>query len=1137
MLGLLFCLLVDRADAQPLTVLATQPSSSPAEAKSPPRRADAAQGVQSSTTPRAQPPIPAENSSTTAPADSAVKPVNDSAAGQRPPIEEVRPEVMYLREKSGRLVPVPGFSYEDFLELIRLKQRADRPAANVPDFSIQQLLISGTADGQIARLTARLDIQVRGTNPVAVPLGFAGVALAGQPEYEGSGDCLVNFDEQQKQYVAWLQGKAETKHRITLGLLAPLTVTGAQTRLALSLPRAATSKLAMTVAGQQALASVTPADLVAEVARGNGSSNFTVLGLHGAVTLTWTEAAGAKAPRETVLESGGTVLVRIDGRSVTSDATLTVRSFGAAFDRFHVRLPVGAVLAAGQHPGYTVAPVESDSSLVEVKLDAATAGPVEVKLRSERMFDSTRPETLELAGFQVIEAVAHRQGGQIGVTVIGDWQVVWGNRSGVQQIDVVDIADDVLRQSDLLAAFEFIGQPCSLAARIVPRQPRITVDPEYVYFVDERQTVLKARLKYSIRGAKVFSLELDLPGWQVDEIGPASVVDLSSVIPGEDARTRIPLLQPTMGEVEVNLRAHRSHASNRGDIELLLPVIKEAVVGPATVAVVPDDNVELTTRSDSLEALSRQRAPATLELPVRRQEPLVFRGERAGAKYVAGLTVHEQKIAVQVDTEATAGRGRVKVKQRFAYQVLYEPIERLSFTVPTSLATDSGLEMFVGGESVTPQLIGDGPDDKRSLRMQIVLSEPRIGLVEVVGQYELALEGPRSATTAPIEIPLLMPLEGEFSGNTLAVHCETGLTAELRGEHWKVADRDEKSRRRLRLEAAAATSSAELSIRFEDRPTMRTAVVDRAWVQTWLSDQIREERGVFRIAAAQPQISVTLPASAIASEVEALLDGQPVRTTLRYGDIIVVDWPGGEEAHTLELRYPYSVPTAGWRVGLDAPAFGEGVRLRRLYWQLIVPRDQHLVLSQSSLTPEFTWVFARLHWSRSNLRSQHELEEWTQTIHEAIAPESMNVYLFSVMGGQGAFDVWIARRSMIVFVASSIILSVVLLALYAPALRRPRFLAVFGAVVSALALAYPEPAIVLGQAALLGIGLAAIAALLRRLLPREPSGSEIARPQASAGADKSSTDVFYRPAPSAGHTPTASRALALEDASSRSSVT
>jgi hypothetical protein len=338
------------------------------------------------------------------------------------------------------------------------------------------------------------------------------------------------------------------------------------------------------------------------------------------------------------------------------------------------------------------------------------------------------------------------------------------------------------------------------------------------------------------------------------------------------------------------------------------------------------------------------------------------------------------------------------------------------------------------------------------------------------------------------------------------------------------------------LEAATAASNAELSIREDAHLATRTAVVDRAWVQTWLSEQAREERGVFRIAADQPRISVTLPAGAVASEVETLLDQQPVPTALKNGNIVVVEWPADKGAHTLELRYPYATGDAAWSVGLEPPAFGEGVRLRRLYWQLIVPPDQHLVTLHSSLTPEFTWTRDGWHWSRSNLRGQRELEDWTQTIHEVIEPESMNVYLFSVMGEQGSLNVWIARRSTLVFVASSIVLAVVLLALYAPALRRPRSLAVMGVGVSVLAAAYPEPAMVLAQAALLGLGLAATAALLRRILSRESMNNEASRSQTGAAKEKSSTDLFYRPAPPAGNSSTATRALALEEASSRSSV-
>ena len=62
-----------------------------------------------------------------------------------------------------------------------------------------------------------------------------------------------------------------------------------------------------------------------------------------------------------------------------------------------------------------------------MKLDRKTAGPVEVRLLTERAYDVTkRGENLELAGFSVIEAIAHRQWGHIAVAVSGDWQLVWG---------------------------------------------------------------------------------------------------------------------------------------------------------------------------------------------------------------------------------------------------------------------------------------------------------------------------------------------------------------------------------------------------------------------------------------------------------------------------------------------------------------------------------------------------------------------------------------------------------------------------------------------------------------------------------------------------------------------------------------
>ena len=140
-----------------------------------------------------------------------------------------------------------------------------------------------------------------------------------------------------------------------------------------------------------------------------------------------------------VLEAEGRILARIDSRNVTTEATLTVRSYGDPFDRFRVRLPRGAELIGGAPSGYSLTPIEtggkmSDERLVEFRLGKRTTGPVEVQLNTRCAHEIGRPgEWLELSGFDVVKAA--RQWGHIAVAVVGDWHVLWGEYRGVRQVD------------------------------------------------------------------------------------------------------------------------------------------------------------------------------------------------------------------------------------------------------------------------------------------------------------------------------------------------------------------------------------------------------------------------------------------------------------------------------------------------------------------------------------------------------------------------------------------------------------------------------------------------------------------------------------------------------------------------------
>ena len=64
--------------------------------------------------------------------------VPDTAA--TPSVRELAPELFYLQDDSGRLVPVPGFRYRDFLDLFRIKEGLGGPAVP-PNAILESVLV------------------------------------------------------------------------------------------------------------------------------------------------------------------------------------------------------------------------------------------------------------------------------------------------------------------------------------------------------------------------------------------------------------------------------------------------------------------------------------------------------------------------------------------------------------------------------------------------------------------------------------------------------------------------------------------------------------------------------------------------------------------------------------------------------------------------------------------------------------------------------------------------------------------------------------------------------------------------------------------------------------------------------------
>ncbi len=290
----------------------------------------------------------------------------------------------------------------------------------------------------------------------------------------------------------------------------------------------------------------------------------------GEFDLAWNAADNPVARLPAALEASATVSIRIDSRNINSEARLTVRSAGGDFDRFQVRLPPAAEFVTTPQVGATIVPVDAAAKgkLYEVKLAKKSAGPQEVRIVTQRAYDPQRAdEAVELAGFEVIGAV--RQWGTLAVAVEGNWQLKWDEMRHVRQVD--ELAG-LMRRDDRATAFEYSAQPYSLAAHIVPQTTRTRVEGDYLVLVGSDEAPLRGKLKYTIRGAKIRSLEVDVSGWDVDLIGPASLVNVDAVSAGQNSPLVIPLLQAMSGEVEVTFEARQQVALQGGKISLRLPV-------------------------------------------------------------------------------------------------------------------------------------------------------------------------------------------------------------------------------------------------------------------------------------------------------------------------------------------------------------------------------------------------------------------------------------------------------------------------------------------------------------------------------------------------------------------------------------
>lgn len=1035
-------------------------------------------------------------------------------------------------------MPVLGMSFEEFEELWRLRRGLGPPAP--PPYVLERLSLTGNAGDQAAECRLKVTVAIQADGWQRVPLRMPTGVIRNLDESWTQAGRLLMFDPTGGGYVVWLKGTSGQPQTFDLPVAFPVVASGDQRRVALALPRASEASLRLTLDRPVAEASLLSGEgIVTREKLPDGRSELVVLGAAGEVQLSWRalrEAAIGQAP---TLDVSGELVVRVESqRRVATDARLRVRSYTAPIEAFQVRLPPGMELVPSAIPAaYTLRPVPEPAAaggsakgaseqgpqqgqLIEVRLERPSVAPPDVQLSAELPGDRPLPEKLLPARFEVLSAA--RQRGTIDFAVDGQWQLEWTEDGSVHRLDLTPEA----AASRLVARFEYFRQPCELALAVAPRPSRVSVEPTHLIYVDPQQVRVETTLKYRFRGARASGLSFELGDWELERLVPDASLDLPVRQEPIRGRLEVPFLPGAApaGELELKLEAHRRLEEGTQRLALTLPRPVADLVAPATVWIFAADNLELTPLGDELVGLmAEQPAPRP---NMAQGVPLVYRDLGGGepALFVASVRRRQRLTTVSGQATVRVERQQLQIEQRLEYRVAHDPQRNFWLTVPQEVVASGTLQVWFDGEPlpVETQAAMADPADSTLVRLGFALPAAQIGMFQVLVRQSLPLvwdrQGPY-ALSLPLPVPPAEP-EMRFLGQRVDFLLGEGLRVEP-----ELETADELARPLpVPSDGSAAAFAWEKpvcvshwTLRLVPGVEGTLVSVPRIWVQTWLAAGVCRDRVCLRLTTARESVRLRLPAGVQAASVQVAVDAREVRAELREPRTLVVPLApaAAQREYVVEVGYTLPPPEDvwGWQAAqLQAASVEEAPPPRRMYWQLVLPEDQMLLLPPGDLVAEMAPAVGLWPWLRRPVMDQPQLEAWVQATRQPPLPRASRQYLFGTLSRWPVLEVVVVPRRLLVVVVCSVVLAVGLLLIHVPALRRPGLLWVGAVAILAGSLVAPETALVVAQAGWLGLAVVLMAAALAWLAaPPQPR----ARPAAmAAGSAVRGEGGSTRPGPS-----------------------
>ena len=1063
-----------------------------------------------------------------------------------PAIGEVGPEIFYLEGDGGRLVPVPGFRYRDFLELFRIREGlpgAAQPPAAVLESLVVRLDARAADRGERTTCPVRVACTVRQTRGgwVHVPIDLDGLFITAPPEHEGPGRLVIDTDATapvansrgRGGYRLWFEAPlpagGDARHEVVLEGRVAAEPDADGVAVGLRMPPATTSLLVVTTDdGRFVTVAPAPPPQRVTTTPGDDGLQTEIAGLAGPLRIRVAGTVAAAVARTAVPQAAVESLVRIDGHNAFIDANIRLENLPADMRRVRVTLPPRTTLRNVR--GSTTVAARGgtpERPTIDLAVDRDADGRATIELDCERPIDPSSRGPIELVGFAVAEVPPWRQWGRVSLVVEGDWRAEWPAETGVRRVDPPAGA----RRPGFVAAFAYDAQPASLPLVVRPRPSRVVIEPEYRYHVGPRRIGMVARFRMSVRGAPVTSLVVALAEvaagsearaedvWVIEDVGPAALVD-SVAVTVADGRITIPFLQAVAGEAVVELRASRRIARTAEDLSWSLPEPRADLVVPAAVAITSDSDIEVVPDMIRSRGLVRQAAAAAA-----RNESdveaggLLYRLDATQGRFSGVRRSLPRRIDAVLAVEADVDDREIAVQQSIRLTVVHVPLDAVELLVPEAIAAGGTLEVRQDDVLLEPLEDRRDPDASAAAEtagsrlFRVFPPNPILGRGELVVRYRLPTPLIRPESTEALPLPFVLPANARIDRQTLVVESTDALFVDVPDEAWRRdVGRDEGARAWV---AAKRQEGARLAIAARPRVATGGMTVEAAWLRTNLLVDQREDIFTYALAGAGERVVVTVPGwegDPAARRCEILLDAEPLAVVVTADGGFSAELPRtAGNRRRLEIRVSGPRSVAAWErwagilrlptpVRLAAPAFGPRMAQRRFYWEISSRADEHLLARPGLWTSQQRWT-----WSPTGFRSEPvvttaDLAEWLdQAVAGSTAPAASAVVppvverrsVFSGVGSPGDHRLWLVPSWCLVLACSGTALAVGLALAYRPPLRRPGVVVPFLAALVLAAAAAPGFAPLVMQAAVPGVLLVMLAWFLRAVFDRSAPGIDL----------------------------------------------